>query len=180
MRAFAGRERALLAGGRAEGHRAHRVAVLERHVRQQHHGVQHLVEMCGADRALPIVCAHAPAAVDEQQDALVALVLKLADDRLAQSQRGAPVHVAHRIADAVLGQLLEVRAFAALLVGLDADFLQAAIARKPRVPCHLGEVGVDTAHLVGAEPLEQLAQPPARADPHIRRRELSPRPSGSE
>ena len=56
-------------------------------------------------------------------------------------------------------ELLEVGAFAALLVGLDADFLQAAIARQPGVARHLREVGVDAPHLVGAEPLEQLAQP---------------------
>ena len=102
-RAFAGREDALLSGRRAEGHRADRVAPFERHVGQQHHSVQHLVEMCGADRALPIVCAHAPPAVDEQQDALVALVLELADDRFAQPQRSSPVDVAHRITDAVVG-----------------------------------------------------------------------------
>ena len=132
---------------------------------------KHLIEVRGADRAVPIVGAHAPAAVDEQHDALIALVLELADDRLALPQRRPPVDVAHRIADAVLGQLLEVGALAALLVGLDADFLQAAIAGQPGVARDLREVGIDAARLVGAEPLEQLAQSPARADAHVRRRE---------
>ena len=63
--------------------------------------------------ALPIVGAHAAAAVDEQHHALIALVLELADDGLAEAQRRPPVDVADGIADPVLGQLLEVGALAA-------------------------------------------------------------------
>ena len=112
-----------------------------------------------ADRALTIVGAHAPPAVDEQQHALIALVLELAHNRLAEPQRRSPVDMPDRIAGAVVGELFEVRAFAALLVGLDADFLQAAVAGQPRVARELGEVGIDARVSVGTDPLEELQKP---------------------
>ena len=44
------------------------------------------------------------------------------------------------VADAVFGELLEVGALPALLVALDADFLQAPVAGEPGVAGHLREV----------------------------------------
>src|SRR4051812_35246438 len=98
--------------------------------------------MPAADDLVDVVSAHAPAAVDEQHDALIALVLEFAQDGLVLPQRGLPVDVAHRISVAIFGELLEVRALATLLVGLDADFLEPAVAGEPRVTCHLREVRI--------------------------------------
>ena len=97
--------------------------------------------------AAPIVGAHAAAAVDEQHDALIALVLELAHDRLVEAQRRLPVDVPNRIAVAILGELLEVRALAALLKRLDADFLQPPVAGEPCVARDLGEIRIHAAHL---------------------------------
>src|SRR4051812_13589946 len=94
------------------------------------------------DAGVAIVRAHAAAAVDEQQHRLVALILEFADDRLADALRGFPVDAPDRIAIAIFGQLLEVRAFAALLEGLDADFLQATVASEPRVTRDLREIRI--------------------------------------
>ncbi len=128
------------------------------------------------DPPLSIVGAHPPAAVDHQDHALIALVLELAHDRLADPLRRSPVDVPHRVADAVLGQLLEVGAAAALLIGLDADFLQAPIAGQPGVARDLAR-NQGTRDAVGwAEPFPQLAQPPARSDAHVggRERDFAP------
>ena len=115
-----------------------------------------------------VVGAHAPAAVDQQHHALIALVLELAQDGLVLAQRGLPVDVAHRIAVAVLGELLEVGAFAALLVGLDADFLQPAVAREPGITRHLREVGVRAPRLGFAERVPAArSRPSTRADAQI-------------
>src|SRR5262245_8353399 len=75
-----------------------------------------------------------------------------------------------RVAHVVLGQLLEVGALAAALIRLDADLLQAAIARQPGVARNLGEVGIDAPDLRRAELFQQLAQSPARPDAYVRGR----------
>src|SRR5689334_2853885 len=54
LNAAAWREGALPARRRAEGHRADRIALLQRDVAKQHHRVQYLVEMRAADARLPI------------------------------------------------------------------------------------------------------------------------------
>jgi hypothetical protein len=51
--------------------------------------------------------------------------------------------VPYGIADAILGQLLEVRAFAALLKGLDTDFGEPSIAGEPGTPRDVSEVRLD-------------------------------------
>jgi len=50
---------------------------------------------------------HAAAAIDEQQNALITLVLEFADDGLTQAQRRLPINVAHGVAIAVFSQLFE-------------------------------------------------------------------------
>jgi hypothetical protein len=165
--AFLRRERSRFVRRRAECHGANRVAALQRHIAEQHHRVHDLIEMRGADRGVGVVRAHAPSAVDQHHHALVTLVLELADDRPGLPERGAPVDVPHRIADAVLGQLLEVGAFAALLIGLDADFLQAPVAGQPRILRHLREVGEHAPGLDGAKPFEHFTQPESRFQSHV-------------
>ena len=101
----------VLAG--AEGHRADGVPLLERDVGQQHDRVEHLVEVRRAGGRLAIVGAQPPAAVDEEHHALIALVLELTHDGLGEPRRGAPVDEAHRVADPVLRELLEIGALPA-------------------------------------------------------------------
>ena len=161
LRALSRRERPLLAGRGSEGHGADRVALFQRHIRQQHHRVEHLIEVAGAGALTPIVGTHAAAAVHEDEHALVALVLELAHDRAVEPQRRPPVDVPHRVANPVFRQLLEVGALPAPLVALDADLLQAAIAGQPRVAGDLRKIGIDAPRLAGPDPLEQLDQPPA-------------------
>ncbi len=127
-----------------------------------------MVEIISSAGGVSVVRAHASAAVDEQHDALVALVLVFAHDRLAEAQRRFPVDVPQRIADAVFRQLFEVRAFAAALIGLDAELLQAAVAGEPGVARDLGEVWKYAPGLSLAQPLEQLAQSKPGSDMDIR------------
>jgi len=49
---------------------------VERHIGKQHHGIQDLVEVGSAHAVVPVIGTHAAAAIDEQQDALIALVLE--------------------------------------------------------------------------------------------------------
>src|SRR6185436_753241 len=112
--------------------------------------------------ASAVVGAHAAAAVDQQHDALVALVLKLADDRLVVPQRLLPVDMPNRVAVAILGELLEVGALAALHERLDADLLEPPVAGQPCIARDLGEIGIDAARLGDTEPYPQVAQPGLR------------------
>jgi hypothetical protein len=79
--------------------------------------------------------------------------------------------VPHGVAAAILGELLEVRAFAALVVRLDADLGQTTIAGQPRIARDLREVGVHATRLLVAETLDQLPQTPLRAEAYIGRSE---------
>jgi hypothetical protein len=65
------------------------VTLRERHVRQQHDRVQDLVEVAGDGLDGTIVGPHPPAAVDKQHDALIVLVLEMADKRFADPERRA-------------------------------------------------------------------------------------------
>ncbi len=141
--ALARREVALLAGRVAEGHGADFVAFLQRHVTEQHQRVERLVEVAAAGLARALVGAHAPAAVEHEEDALVAVVLEFPHDRLAVALAGLPVDVADRVAAPVFRQLAEVRAHAALRIGLDADLRQPPVAGEPGVAGDGREVGVD-------------------------------------
>jgi len=51
--------------------------------------------------------------------------------------------VTHRVAIAIFRELLEVGSFTALLVRLDPDLLQPAVAGQPRVARNLREIRVD-------------------------------------
>ena len=108
-------------GGAAEGHRADLVAFLQRDVGEQHQRVERGVEVAAAALRRAFVGAHPAPAVEQEDDALVALVLVLANDRAAVAQRRLPVDVADRVAGAVVGELLEVGAAAAHRIALDAD-----------------------------------------------------------
>ena len=80
--ALARRDDALVPGGSAEGHGADRVALAAARRSQQHHRVQHLVEVRAADAVRDASSARMrrPQSI-EQHHALVALVLELAHDR---------------------------------------------------------------------------------------------------
>ncbi len=123
------------------------------------------------DAARAVIGAHAPTAVDKQQHALIALILELPDYRFTHAKRGFPVDVPHRIAVAIFRELLEIRALAALLVGLDTDFLKATVAGKPRVTRDLLKIRIHAPFFSFAQPLHQLAEAEARAHLYIRRLE---------
>ncbi len=154
-------DRAFCACRGPEGHRAHFVTLAQRDIGQQHDRIQHVIEEGAADALVRLIGTHASPAVDEQHDALVTLVLKFADDRLAEAARGLPIDVAYGIAQVVLGQLVEVRAFAAAPIGLDAELREPPVSREPGVTGHLGEIGKHAARLQLTEALEQLAEPEA-------------------
>ena len=54
--------------------------------------------------------------------------------------------MAHGVTVAVLRELLEVRALAALVKRLDADLLQTPVPGQPRVARNLGEIRIHAAH----------------------------------
>jgi len=79
----------------------------------------------------------------------------------------------HRVAVAIFRELLEVRAFTALLIRLDPDLLQPVIPGEPRIACNLLEVRKDAALFALTESLHQLAETEPRAHvdgPQARRR----------
>ena len=170
-----------LAGRRAERHRADRVALLERHGRS-----------AASPRSAPgrsASCRSPPARSSARMRRPQSTSSSTHWSRSSWNSRTiglpsrsvrAPVHVAHCVADAVVGQLLEVgalrRAAGSVLTPISCSRRSPG---KPRVARNLGEVGVDAAHL-GTVPsrFEQLAQSPARADPHHRPARTSPRPPG--
>ncbi len=124
-----------------------------------------------ADAGLTIVGAHATATVDQQHDALVTGILELPDNGLAEAQRSLPVDPTYRVADAILGELLEVCSGAAAPVGLDANLGEAPVSGQPRVACHLREVRIDASHPGITERFQQLAESEPRPDPYVSRRE---------
>src|SRR4029079_12785020 len=86
---------------------------------------------------------------------------------------GAPVDVPHGVTHAVLRELLEICALAALLIGLDADFLQPMVASEPRIPRNLRKVGVNTPTFQRSKAFEQIAKAPTRSNADVSR--LEPR-----
>src|SRR5688572_31311235 len=114
--------------------------------------------MAAADAVLAIVRALATDAYVEQHDALIAFVLEFAQDGFVLAHRRLPVYVPHRIAVAVFGELLEIGTFAALLVSLDADFLQSPVAGQPGITRDLREIGIGTPRFTVAGALQHLAE----------------------
>ena len=82
-----GNEARLVAG---EGRQPHRVTLAQGHVGQQQAGIEGVVEMS----QIAILAAHAPAAVEQEDDLLVPFVLVLAGDRRALARSGFPVDLA--------------------------------------------------------------------------------------
>ncbi|HTU62231.1 MAG TPA: hypothetical protein VMF89_27420, partial [Polyangiales bacterium] len=77
----------------------------------------------------------------------------------------------HRIAVAILRELLEIRALAALLKGLDPDLLQPPIAGEPGIARNLLEIRKHAPLFARTQPLQQLAETEAGAHMHVRRLE---------
>ncbi len=126
-----------------------------------------MVEKRTADAVVAFVRTHPPPAVDQQHDALVPLVLELANHGFAGAPGCLPVDVANRIPGPVFGELVEIGAFASALIVLDAQLGESAVPRQPGVASHLGEVGKHAARLPVADPLYQLTQ--AESRPNSRR-----------
>src|SRR5262249_16178642 len=121
-------------------------------VRQQHHGIQHLIEMGAALCSLAVVGPHAAPAVEKQQNALIPLVLELAYDWLTQPLGGPPVDMPHAASAPVLAHFLEIGPLTALLKSLAADFLQPIAACEPGIPGNLRKVRIYTPSIQAAEP----------------------------
>ena len=173
MRALARREHARFALGRAEGQRADGIA------------------LAAAPRTTAASRRSAPGRSDRcrcrcpRRRRACAARSRSAASRIGRARPGTRAgwacsgaaspssRCAAPVAVAVFGQLLEVGAFAAPLVGLDADFLQAAIAREPGVTRDLREVGIRARRVsVHADALEQLEQAQPGADAQVRGREV--------
>src|SRR5438105_12294458 len=90
-----------------------------------------------------ILCGHAPAAVDDQEHALIFLFLVLARDQTAGARGGLPVDRPRRIALAVFAQLVELRAFAAPAHLQHADLREAIVGGKQRIAGKRAKVRVD-------------------------------------
>ena len=159
---FLGAIRRADSGRAAEGHRADLVAFLQGDVGEQHQRVERGVEVAAAAAGGAFVGAHASAAVEQEDDALVALVLVLAHDRPALAQRRLPVDVADRVARPVVGELLEIGAAAAHRIALDADLGEAPVAGEPGVARDRGEVRID-AQVASSPPTTRMSKQPASA-----------------
>src|SRR5258706_2098981 len=153
--------------GVGEGHESRGIALAQRHVGKEQHGVQDLVEV----RKSGVARHHPPPAVDEEHDLLVALVLVLARDEPAAPRRRLPVDLAHRVALAIFAKLVELQARAAPATAQHADVRQPVLDREERVVGHLGEVGVAAQHLRGSHAHRELPQAERRGDARFGGRE---------
>lgn len=122
-----------------EGHGAHRVALAQGHVGQQQAGVEGMVEV----RQVAVLAAHAAAAVEQEEDLLVAFVLVFAGDRRAFASGGLPVDLAQGVAVAEFAQLVELQAEAAALAAAYADLVEPVVDRHQFGAVEAGEVRVD-------------------------------------
>ena len=100
-----------------------------------------------ADARLSVVGAHPASAIEQEHDALIAVVAKRPADRPAVLERRLPVDVADRISRAVFEQLIEVGARTPASHRLNPEFRQPSVARHPRKGGLTFEIGKHAASL---------------------------------
>ena len=130
--------------------------------REQQKRVERVIEV--RQRALGrrdrrLARAHSLPAIEQEDDALVALVLVFARDQLAGARRRLPVDLPGRVANAVIAQLQEVESLAAPPPLQHADLREPMIGGEQRVLRDLGEVRVHAHFAGGAGDHDTLPQP---------------------
>ena len=90
-----------------------------------------------------ILAAHASAAIEHEDDLLVALVLVLAGNGRALAGGGFPVDLAQAVAFAEFAQLMKLQAQAATLALAHAELAEPVVDRQQLAAVEAGEVGVD-------------------------------------
>jgi hypothetical protein len=143
------------------------VALPHAHVPEQQHGVQHVIEM----RQRIVVRAEPAAAIDQEHDVLVALVLVLARDQLPRARSRFPVDLALRVAFAVFAQLVELESFTAARTLQHADLREPLVSREQCVLRKRREVGIDAYRRRRAEPETPLPKPERGAHAKLDRSE---------
>ncbi|MNQ86508.1 hypothetical protein D3C85_1017040 [compost metagenome] len=131
------REEALLLPGK--GRQTDRVALAQGHIAEQQAGIEGVVEV----RQFAVLAAHAPAAVEQEDDLLVALVLVLAGDRRALAGGGLPVDLAQAVAVAEFAQLVKLQAQTAAWPLAHAELAEPVVDRHQLRAIQAGEVRVD-------------------------------------
>ena len=144
---------------------ANRIALSQRHIRQEQQGIQRVVEM----RHRSVLGAHALSAIEHQHDLLVALVLVLPGDEPSGPCRGAPVDLAWRVVLPVVAELVELQSLTAPASLQDADLREAIVGGEPRVMHDSSEVRVDANARGLPDRLLVVPQPERRVETHVQR-----------
>ncbi|MCY1536062.1 hypothetical protein D9M68_714990 [compost metagenome] len=113
-------------------------------------------------REVAILAAHAAAAVEKEDDLLIALVLVFAGDRRALASCGLPVDLAQRVAVAEFPQLVEFQAQATTRPLTHTELAEPVVHRLQLGAVEAGEVRVD-AGLAGQVECAPLIPQPQRA-----------------
>src|SRR5262245_38735101 len=148
---------------RRQREKPHRVPLPQADVGEQQSGVQHVVEV----RELVVLGAHPPAAVDQEHDLLIALVLVLARDQPAHARRRLPVDAPLTVALAVLAELVKVEPLAAAPTLEHAELREAVVGGEKRELRERGEVGIDARRGRLAEPAPYLPETGPRREPRF-------------
>ena len=92
---------------------------------------------------IAILAAHAPAAVEQEDDLLVTFVLVLAGDRRAFARGGLPVDLAQGVTIAELAQLVKLQAQAAAWSLAHTELAEPVVHRHQLAAVDAGKVRID-------------------------------------
>ena len=160
-----GRQLALFA---AETLHPDRIALAQGHIRQQDHGVQRVIEMA----EIVILGAHPPAAIQQEQHGLIALILIVASNRFPHPGRRLPIDLPQAVANPVFTQLQESLTIAAPPSSVNTEQRLAPFRRQPNVSGNSGEIGINPYRSRFAEPIIALPPTTGRFQPDLHRVKL--------
>src|SRR5690606_9685733 len=130
-------DEALLVAG--EGRQPYRVSLAQGDIAEQQAGVEGVVEV----RQVAVLAAHASAAIEQENDLLVAFVLIFAGDRGALARRRLPVDLPQGVAVAEVAQLVEFQTEAATRALAHAELAEPVVHRHQLCAVQTGEIRVD-------------------------------------
>ena len=128
--------------GAAEGFHRDLITLPQRHVRDQQHGVENVVEL----RDPAVERAHPPPGIEQENDRLVALLLIVPADQHLPAGRSLPVDLPQRVAVAVVAELMEIPARSRARAPHDAHRALAVLHGEQRETDHRLVVRIDLHH----------------------------------